>query len=151
MDVTRALRDFVFDGLELFRLLRAEGRDISELDLNILDTQLYILQVETRVLKREIARSFQKHEWIEVGCPGFNTTIAPLVASLTIGGRLRVMTDSYCFPLDSVAKILQFKGMPGEWYVVVWWEKSTKLFVPGKDYTLYPADLQHFELVPVPT
>jgi hypothetical protein len=56
MDVSRAVSEFVSLGRDLFRLLQAEGQAVSKLYLNILRTQLQILQAEITSLEIETNR-----------------------------------------------------------------------------------------------
>ena len=51
MDASRTLDDFVFHGQELVRLLRCEGDNLTDLDLQTILFQLHIIEIETANLK----------------------------------------------------------------------------------------------------
>lgn len=56
MDLSRAVSEFVSMGRNLFRLLQVEGQTVSKLDLDILRTQLHILQAEITSLEIDTNR-----------------------------------------------------------------------------------------------
>ena len=51
MDVSQAVKDFVIQSKELFHLLRREGRDLSDLELHMLRSQLHLLEIEATNLQ----------------------------------------------------------------------------------------------------
>src|SRR5690348_9199757 len=52
MNIEREVQDFVHKGNGLFSRLRSEGDSLSDSGLDILRTQLHMLSVETRRVKR---------------------------------------------------------------------------------------------------
>ena len=51
MDTSRTVDAFVFHGQELVRLLRCEGDNLTDLDLQTILFQLHIIEIETANLK----------------------------------------------------------------------------------------------------
>ena len=51
MDVSRAVDEFVFSGIRLFKQLRGEGQSLSQPELLNLAGQLRVLQIETTRLR----------------------------------------------------------------------------------------------------
>ena len=51
MDVSRTVDDFVLYGQELVRLLRCEGDNLTDVDLQTILFQLHIIEIETANLK----------------------------------------------------------------------------------------------------
>ena len=51
MDVRRATSEFVVKGAELFHLIKAEGDDLTAIDLHMLRTQLQVLDIEAANLQ----------------------------------------------------------------------------------------------------
>ena len=151
MDLSGAISRFVSGGRELFQLLRSEGRTASELDLHILYTQLYVLQMETLFLKRAMAKGTHPSIRLDTGGADFSAELAPTITSmaayLKIGDRLRATIDHYPARIGSIGRILYFKGMPGNWYVVVAWETPEKNVSTERTSRLLPLDLRGFEVL----
>lgn len=57
MDISRAVDEFVSSGILLFYHLKAEGQDLSKLELHILAAQLQVLQIETTRLRDQQSQS----------------------------------------------------------------------------------------------
>ena len=51
MDASRTLDAFVLHGQELVRLLRCEGNNLTDVDLQTILFQLHIIEIETANLK----------------------------------------------------------------------------------------------------
>ena len=51
MDASRTLDAFVLHGQELVRLLRSEGNNLTDVDLQTILFQLHIIEIETANLK----------------------------------------------------------------------------------------------------
>jgi len=155
-NLSGAIGGFVSVGRELFQLLRSEGRTASELDLHILYTQLYVLQLETIFLKRAMTK--ETHPSVplwDAGADQFSAELTPTITSmaayLKIGDRLRATIDHYPARIGSIGRILYFKGMPGNWYVVVVWESPEKNVSTERTSRLLPLDLRGFEVVATPS
>jgi hypothetical protein len=148
MDISKAVTEFVTCSRNIFGLLRSEGSNISKLDLHILRTQLFILQVEIRSLDplRFTVRPLndEGNETIASQSP----CISAMAAYLRVGNRLRAMRDHYPARAGATGCIRCFKGMPENWYVVVEWENPMKNFSQEKTTHVWPISLNHFEVVP---
>jgi hypothetical protein len=59
MDISRAVDEFVSSGILLFYHLKAEGQDLSKLELHILAAQLQVLQIETTRLRDQQSQSLR--------------------------------------------------------------------------------------------
>jgi hypothetical protein len=151
MDVSRAISQFVKSGRELFWLLRSEGQDVTPLDLHLLLTELFILQIEARGLKSPL-----RHQDQDTQTPNVNEqrathrapSITSMAAHLQVGDRLQALRDHYPVSLGAVGRVHSFRGMPGDWYVVVEWEKPRQNFSGEKMTNLWPISLKNFEVVP---
>jgi hypothetical protein len=123
MDVSRAVFEFVKSDRHLFRLLRSEGESLSKLDLHLLRTQLFILQVEVRSLEvlrlRDKSSQFHGDDEEETGVAKFAPSMSAMAAYLKGGDRLQAMRDQYRARSGAIGRISYFKGMPEKWYVVV--------------------------------
>ena len=155
MDLTAAIRNFVSVGRELFHLLRAEGQSVSELDLHILRAQLHVLQLETLLLKRNLGSGFTETEarLSERPTDGLAAaerapTISSTAAYLKIGDRLRATMDHYPARIGAIGRVLYFKGMPGNWHIVIAWEQPDRNFSAEQTSHIFPLDLNCFEVVP---
>jgi hypothetical protein len=150
VDLSRAITEFVKSGRTVFDLLRSEGDSITRLDLHILFTQLFILQVEARSLGRarfkyNFPQAFGNE--IERDTPNFSPSITAMAAYLHVGDRLQAERDFYPARSGAIGRILFFKGMPENWYVVVEWEKPLKNFSREKMTNIWPISLKDFHVV----
>jgi hypothetical protein len=146
MDLSRAVSEFVKCGSGLFRLLQSEGESISRVDLHLLLTQLFILQIEARGLARRVQPS--DHDRAEQAVDTRSPSITAMAAYLQVGDRLRAIGDHYPARSGAIGRIRCFKGMPESWYVVIEWEKPWENFAREKTTNLWPISLRYFEVVP---
>jgi hypothetical protein len=110
----------VKSGRHLFGLLRSEGESLSKLDLHLLRTQLFILQVEVRSLEAfQIRDERSRFSGAEGDKEKLAPSISAMVAYLKVGDRLRATRDHYPAHSGAIGCIRHFQGMPGNWYVGV--------------------------------
>ena len=152
MDLSRAITEFVKSGRTVFDLLRSDGDSITRLDLHILLTQLFILQVEARSLgharfKDMISDKTFFNEPEERDDPHASPSITEMAANLHVGDRLQAERDFYPARSGAIGRILFFKGMPENWYVVVEWEKPLHNFSCEKRTKIWPISLSDFHIV----
>jgi hypothetical protein len=156
MDISRAVSEFVNSGRILFRQLRSEGQRLSKIDLHLLLTQLFILQIEARSLKSALegpdkhvpTHDNNLHEKEEDEEPDLSPSITAMAASLQVGHRIRAIRNHFPASTGAIGRIRCFKGMPGNWYVIVDWEKPSGNFSDEKTTKFWPISLKHFEVVP---
>jgi hypothetical protein len=148
MDVSKAVSEFVKSGRDLFWLLRSEGKDVTPLDLHLLLTELFILQVEARSLKSALQNTNTSARFPHQVENDHLPSITPMSASLQVGTRLQAMRNHYPACLGAIGRIQCFKGMPGNWYAVVEWEQPFLNFSDEKMTNLWPISLTHFEVLP---
>jgi hypothetical protein len=151
MDVAKAVSEFVKSGRSLFDQLRTEGQHLSHLDLHLLLTQLFILQMEARSLKSALQNKQKSHDASvkEENDHQDHTlpSLTAMTAQLQVGDRLRAIRDHYPVPLGAIGHIRAFKGIPGNWYAVVDWEKPSHNFSRERRTKLWPISLKNFEVV----
>ena len=152
MDLSKAITEFVKSGRTVFDLLRSEGDSLTRLDLHILLTELFVLQVEARSLgharfKDMISPKTFCYEPEEPDAPHVSHSITAMAAYLQVGDRLQAERDFYPARSGAIGQILFFKGMPENWYVVVEWEKPLKNFSREKRTNIWPISLENFRVV----
>jgi hypothetical protein len=154
MDISRAVSEFVKSGRNLFGQLRSEGESLSHLDLHLLLTQLFILQIEARSLKSALYSKDKTSESLvheENEEPEMSPSISAMVAYLQVGNRLQATRNHYPACTGAIGRIRCFKGMPEDWYVVVEWETPLENFSGEKTTNLWPISLKNFQVVPEAT
>jgi hypothetical protein len=151
MDASRAISEFVKSGRILFALLRSEGANLSKLDLHLLRTQLFILQVEVHCLDPlrlgDRNAKFAREEEDGDAMAKIAPSISAMAAYLKVGDRLQARRDHYPARSGAIGCIRCFKGMPENWYVVLEWEKPLKNFSGEKLTNVWPIGLEYFEVV----
>ncbi len=151
MDLSRAITEFVKSGRTIFDLLRSEGDNITRLDLHILLAELFILQVEARSLGRarfkDMISPTSFYEPEERVVSHVSPSITEMAAHLHVGDRLQAERDFYPARSGAIGRILFFKGMPENWYVVVEWEKPSDNFAGEQRTNIWPVGLSDFHVV----
>ena len=72
------------------------------------------------------------------------------VSSLRAGMRLRLRVDYGPAAAGATARIIEFRGMPDDWWVLIRWDRPAANVTPAPTMTLYPHELDRFEVLPAP-